>query len=436
MAVHMAMGAIKSIVDTKSELTNLQLLQCTEGLIGRMGLGTTIPTERIEMAICANAGVLRMSFETFSLDVLPIIWSDLGLVDLSQDAWEEVKILIRGHELKRKQTKLPQNMRRSSSGIFQDACSATSRLSPRTGLCSPSFAQDASEDTASINLSSLPSVRDEELARENEQLRQMLQKQKDTIELLSSCLQQSDCKLAEARCKLRVSQQTQRRTEEKLTQVEEDLKSERSKRMHEFMISKTSDIYKRQKVDSVEAKWEWLTPQGCLSLGIRKCLSNISRSDLGITLCDDISRWTVARQELKVSACMVADSWKYFYQWRVSCHDEPSNNFQPCTIISFRQDRTNSGIWNRSKLIALELETAYKVDIPCNTGNSGSLPSSSPPQSYVHDALQNWHRLKRLSDVQIVKWGSGRATLALTQKMLEALRCPHWGDTCPGQYVI
>ena len=103
--------------------------------------------------------------------------------------------------------------------------------------------------------------------------------------------------------------------EKKFVQAQQELADEKARRLHVLAITKTSDMFKKRKVDPKEEAgdkrntWEWLTPQGSLALGIRKNFSNIASGDLGITLCDDISRWTVVRNEIRVAACMIAGSW-------------------------------------------------------------------------------------------------------------------------------
>ena len=127
------------------------------------------------------------------------------------------------------------------------------------------------------------------------------------------------------------------------------------------------------------------------------------------------------------------DRWKsdFFRCWKMAASVDGrtiSSETQPVTILSFRQDGTNSGIWNKSKLIALELEASYRIDIPlCFTQTRDGITATGFDDD---DVFPNWQRLKRLADVQIVKDGSGLASLALTQKMLDSLGCPHWGNIC------
>lgn len=93
------------------------------------------------------------------------------------------------------------------------------------------------------------------------------------------------------------------------------------------------------------------------------------------------------------------------------------------TVVSYRQDATNSSVWNRSKLTALEAECCYAVGLEeqdlFDRGNIGAV------QEYADQAFST---IKRLSDVLPVADGSGRGTVALTLKMISALGVPTWYD--------
>lgn len=112
---------------------------------------------------------------------------------------------------------------------------------------------------------------------------------------------------------------------------------------------------------------------------------------------------------------MVSDAVKFFDTWKSDKLLSRPNNFESVLVVSFRQDATNSGIFNRSKLIALELDASYT----CTLAPSGAYEAPK------------WHRLKRMGDVQVVKEGTGAASLSLTKKMLSGLGCPLWKDDNP-----
>ena len=434
MSALMAVGAIRATVGTESELTNSKIVECTKAFDHRLNQCETLETGAIQRAIDANASLFRICFQTFNLNILPCVWEELKLFEFTHSQWAEVISLVSEHEPPESCAEPRPKIRRiGSENTFGGLSSAASTCSSSQN-CSVSASPKPSEASGTASFSG-PCTFSFEPSTERrliENLQKQLEQQKGVISMLSSIIADNQTNMGDMKTKVRTAQQGQRRAEEKLAEAQGELAAERAKKLHGLMISKTSDIYQKRKSETAGlkmlGKWEWLTPQGSLALGIRKNFSNIGTADLGLTLCEDISRWTVARMELRVSACMVADSWNFFRNWKQNACDDVSKSLQPVTIISFRQDGTNSGIWNKSKLIALELEAAYKLDIPAESCRD---PDKSPWQNQgcdVSSLQQNWSRLKRLADVQIVKQGSGGATLALTQKMLNSLGCPHWGD--------
>ena len=92
---------------------------------------------------------------------------------------------------------------------------------------------------------------------------------------------------------------------------------------------------------------------------------------------------------------------------QVACDDDVAK----MAVISFREDCTNSGVWRKSKVGAMEVECFW-------TSTLGSLPQS----------LKQGHSIKRLADVQRVSDGSGVGTVALALKQMQSLGCPCWYD--------
>ena len=175
--------------------------------------------------------------------------------------------------------------------------------------------------------------------------------------------------------------------------------------------------------DASKKKWEWLTPQGALALAIRRNLSNVATADIGPVLCDDVSRWTVTRSEVRAAACLMKDSHNFWEDWRADCclqpEDSRSADAFSVTAISYRQDATNSAVWNRSKLCALELEASYIP--PCSAED---LAKTTRHQLGKGDCIGGLKRLYRLADVLPVQEGTGSATVAMTLKLLQSLGTP------------
>ena len=75
------------------------------------------------------------------------------------------------------------------------------------------------------------------------------------------------------------------------------------------------------------------------------------------------------------------------------------------------QDATNSAIWQKRKLTALLLHTAYLVNLP-------------PSGEFRWCWSEMFDELRSVADVQPVDDSSGKGSVALTTKMLHSLQCP------------
>lgn len=434
MAALLAAESIRLVAGAATELSNADLVQCTEKFIQKLDQGHNFSNDVIQEAVDGSAKLFRTSFNRFSVDALPCIWNDLGLADFPHSTWKQI-LQSAGHTGGEPQ----EPSRKFSWSGSRSSCNLSVRSDESQGRCHPAAACSSTSGQSSLSGScgSVSSQQVGEADLEKCQLLEQVATQQRTISMLTSLVASSQTKLAETTVKLKKTQRSKRIVEKQLAQSQQELADEKVRRLHDLAITKTSDMFKKRKVnpkqDAGENRntWEWLTPQGSLALGIRRNFSNIASGDLGITLCDDISRWTVVRNEIRVAACMIAGSRNFFRCWKMAASVDGrtiSSETQPVTILSFRQDGTNSGIWNKSKLIALELEASYRIDIPlCLTQTRDGITATG---FHDDDVFPNWQRLKRLADVQIVKDGSGLASLALTQKMLDSLGCPHWGNIC------
>ena len=156
----------------------------------------------------------------------------------------------------------------------------------------------------------------------------------------------------------------------------------------------------------------WFTPQGCISLAIRRNLSNISAEDLGLVTMHDVSKQTVLRAECRTGAALLANSRAFFQEFLHydSQMDDSSLSF---LVVQYRQDATNSSK-HRQKMSALEIDASFAI---CSS--AAEMDALSP---------LTMNRIRRLADVQPVHSGyeTGAATMALSQKMLESIGCPTW----------
>ena len=156
----------------------------------------------------------------------------------------------------------------------------------------------------------------------------------------------------------------------------------------------------------------YLTPNGSVAVAIRRNFGNAAGEHFGQMLLDDVSRHTVHRCEVKAAAALMAASRAFYAPIWASLSDDTDFNL---TVHGFRSDATNSGIWQRQKLCALELETAYLEELPAS-------------RSFEWDWQFMFSCQKRVSDLLPVGDGSGPGAIGMLLKTMSALGCPTWQD--------
>ena len=209
----------------------------------------------------------------------------------------------------------------------------------------------------------------------------------------------------------RVLRQKVRRLQAKVEKMEADHVQELSK-----MRDATFDASRRTKNPR-----GWLTPSGNIAVAIRRNIGNTACALLGHVILSDISASSVARAEIRTGAALVSHT-KGFYEMcrysfrhanmkvqdsldesQTSSTSSATSGTALLAVHAFRQDATNSGVWKRSKLAAMELETFYT------------------------DGQLEFH-ICRLADVQRVVDGTAKGTVAMTLKQMESLGCPTWSE--------
>ena len=154
-----------------------------------------------------------------------------------------------------------------------------------------------------------------------------------------------------------------------------------------------------------EGTGRYLTLTSRISLGIRRNFSNVACGDLSLILLDDASRFVVARAEVQSAAALMAS--------HVAFHaGMMEEGPPPLSIHVVSQDATNSAIWQKRKLCALLLHTAWLVEYP------------DSKDEFTWD-FDNWFlSLQCAGDVQPVDDGTGGGALALCDKMLRSIGSP------------
>ena len=154
----------------------------------------------------------------------------------------------------------------------------------------------------------------------------------------------------------------------------------------------------------------WLTPQGSVAVALRRNIGNVACSLLGHVVLQDLSGCTVSRCEVKSAAALVAHS-QMFYEQMMHTFRIATAPAQCLSIHTLREDATNSGIWRKSKLANMEVESFYTTNI-----------------SSLDVAIKTGHTIRRLGDVQRVSDSSGMGTTTLCWKQMQSIGCPTWYD--------
>ncbi|CAE6970885.1 unnamed protein product [Symbiodinium sp. CCMP2592] len=158
-----------------------------------------------------------------------------------------------------------------------------------------------------------------------------------------------------------------------------------------------------------DAPGRYLTVPSTVALALRRNLSNVSCADLGLVILDDASRWSVSRSEVRAGAAATAS----MREWHAGMlqemfHPDGAEDFN-LSLHIVSQDATNSGIWQKRKLIALLCHSAYLVSLPSKFRWSW------------HDMFRE---IRAIADVQPVEDGSGQGSVSMTTKMLKSINCP------------
>jgi len=155
-----------------------------------------------------------------------------------------------------------------------------------------------------------------------------------------------------------------------------------------------------------------LTTQALFAIAIRRNLSNVSTSDFGCVVMDDVQRWAVRKGEVLAAAALTGSSWRFYKDmlefWQKQA--VTASSFQ-LAIHAIQSDATNSSIWRRQKLHTTRICSAYALD--------GAEPGPWD---------DNFCAISRYSDIQVVASGSAANTLAIIEKQMRALQCPTWDD--------
>ena len=94
MDVQLAVDILQDVLGASAELSPADVFLCTQKVAQQMNTPDSPSSEVVNAAIAKHGGMFRTSATTFSLNLLPCIWADLGIADFSQHRWTEVSANI------------------------------------------------------------------------------------------------------------------------------------------------------------------------------------------------------------------------------------------------------------------------------------------------------------------------------------------------------
>jgi hypothetical protein len=133
--------------------------------------------------------------------------------------------------------------------------------------------------------------------------------------------------------------------------------------------------------------------------------------DLGQIVLDDVSAWTVSRAEVKAAAALIAAARLFFDQLRDELFVRAAPQEFNLAILSFRNDATNSAIWQKRSLNGMLLEASYLLELP-------------GADSYEWNFETMFESISTVCDLQQVGMKSGHAAYGMLLKQFMSVGCP------------
>lgn len=231
----------------------------------------------------------------------------------------------------------------------------------------------------------------------------------DTIEALRQKVKGLEATLQRKNMAFRVLQLEKKHLQQKVRRLH--TRQRRQERKHQEEVAKLRDeINSSFAVSRTSSRPKaWITPQGCVAIALRRNIGNVSCALLGHVVLQDVAGCTVSRCEIKTGAALIASAQAFYQYFQHSLDLKKVESDPPFVVHSVREDATNSGIWKKSKLAAMEIESFF----------------SSTMSSYAN-AVSSGHHLRQLADVQRVIDGTALGTLALYMKQMQSIGCPTW----------
>lgn len=145
---------------------------------------------------------------------------------------------------------------------------------------------------------------------------------------------------------------------------------------------------------------------------VRRNLSNISQSDFGKVIVEDVSRKTVSRCEMRCGAALVASARHFYACMKQDLLDLRSNENPGFGLFfhAYRQDATNG----KQKFVAVELHSSCLCNVDSDEASSLS--------------WKCFRRIRRLADLGLVGDESGVGCVGVTLRGFRCLGCPSWRD--------
>ena len=95
---------------------------------------------------------------------------------------------------------------------------------------------------------------------------------------------------------------------------------------------------------------KWLTPHGAMALAIRRNCANLSATNTGIVMLEDMSTNTIIKAELQCAAAIIVSMRRFNDSMNVAMEDLSLSDAFSISLTSYMSDATCSNLWQQSKL--------------------------------------------------------------------------------------
>ena len=324
------------------------------------------PCSRVRRVIKQVAACSRATPSRFSSSIIRQILCELGL-DMTLERWAELEAQVRrsfpaplidvvsdsNDEATHMEADTYQDTLASTDTMIRDMDSPLVPLAQGNSNARAQGLHAGDDQLVVVQADDVVVVARQEEVRSSQKLEEIrMLSLKPAHQLVAMCVRSGD-QLEELRRKRIADKQRIRRQEAKIAKLElqiVELEQEKTNRGHFDLERKRGGVR--------------MTARGSLALAIRRNMSCIAAADIGPTLMDPVTRWSVTKYEVECAATIIASARSRHQEMlEMQCDSEHGEDpLAPATTISWhtlRGDATNSGVLHEAKMHVFEAGTTF-----------------------------------------------------------------------------